>query len=509
MARRILTPMRYEEIKRLIELGRSDREIARSTKCSRNTAKGIRSGEIRRPGEEKPIEGPLWAKQVNWDGVVEDLRDNHPMKYIWAEQAGDLTSYANFWKRFYIKYPQYRVATSTHREFTPGERCEVDYAGKTLEWVDRRTGEVHEVPVFIGALGCCQKLFATVKDDMRSRNFLDCHNEMYTAFGGVPAVTVSDNLKQGVTKTHLYDPDINPSYTDLARHYGTAIVPARVRHPKDKALAEGGVKLVMRFFRFRYRHHTFTSITEIAEALRETVEIINNKPHTRFKISRNERWERVERAALKPLPSEPFEFFEYRDATLHPDSHLSVEHNYYSTPHIHRGKRLRVRVGKRLIEIFLGLERLAVHKRHWGKDGKFITDPAHLPENSKAYYEATPKNVLASAKYLNQELFALIDENFKKDAIGHLRRAQGFVRRAKSHVNKVGFNQAQKAISSACHQVRAYDKFRVPYFQDCLKQYHKQHLKPRQETIERKPNNPMLRYTPVSINQKQGELQWQ
>lgn len=143
----------------------------------------------------------------------------------------------------------------TAREFAPGERVEVDYAGDPIEWVELRTGEIHKAWVFVAGLGFSQLLFAWAADDMTSRNWLDSHQRMYAFYGGVPHVTVPDCLKQGVLKCHRYDPDLNPSYAALAAHYTTAVVPARPAHPRDKAVVEELVKILMRYLRFRYRRH--------------------------------------------------------------------------------------------------------------------------------------------------------------------------------------------------------------------------------------------------------------
>jgi len=135
---------------------------------------------------------------------------------------------------------------------------------------------------------------------------------MFEFFGGVPSVTICDCLKQGVIKTHRYDPDLNPCYAEIAAHYQTAVVPARPRKPKDKALVEGGAGIVMRTFFFIYRRHTFTSITEINHALTHVVDTINRKKHSRFKISRIERWAEQEKQSLKPLPVVAFESVEWK-----------------------------------------------------------------------------------------------------------------------------------------------------------------------------------------------------
>jgi hypothetical protein len=189
---------RYQEIERRLRAGRGLREIARALGCSRRTVREIRDGLRGAPGRAGP--SPLWTGQVDWALVRHDLGLGHPLKFIWEEKAQSLTSYPNFWKQFYRKYPELRQATVTAREFAPGERVEVDYAGDTIEWVDLATGEVREAYVFVAGLGFSQLLFAWGAEDMKSRHWIGSHQRMYAFYGGVPHVTVPDCLKQGVLK---------------------------------------------------------------------------------------------------------------------------------------------------------------------------------------------------------------------------------------------------------------------------------------------------------------------
>lgn len=235
MGVRSMTVGRYEEIRRRLADGRGVREIARALGCSRDTVREVRDGLRQSPDAPKASSDPLWMRQVNWLGVIHDLGLGHPLKFIWEERAQQLTTYSNFWKQFYRKFPQCRQAEVTAREFEPGERVEVDYAGDPLEWIEVKTGEIHKAYVFVAGLGFSQLLFAWVAEDMKSRNWLGAHRRMYTYYGGVPHVTVPDCLKQGVLKCHLYDPDLNPGYAQLASQFATAVVPARPGHPRDKA----------------------------------------------------------------------------------------------------------------------------------------------------------------------------------------------------------------------------------------------------------------------------------
>ncbi len=199
--------------------------------------------------------------QLEWPAIVHDLGLGHPLKFIWEEKAQHLTTYSNFWKQFYRKFPQYRQASVTAREFDPGERVEVDRTpASRSSGSSSRAGEIRKAWVFVAGLGFSQLLFAWAAEDMKSRNWLGCHRRMFGFYGGVAHVTVPDCLKQGVLKCHLYDPDLNPAYAQLAADYSTAVVPARAKKPRDKAVVEGLVKILMRYVRFRYRRHRFTSL---------------------------------------------------------------------------------------------------------------------------------------------------------------------------------------------------------------------------------------------------------
>lgn len=485
---------RYTEIRRRLAEKRSIREIARALGCSRRLVRQIQAGLQAAPDAPRTRGDPLWMSQVNWPLVIHDLGLGHPLKFLWEEKAQHLTSYPNFWKQFYRKFPQYREATVTAREFAAGERVEVDWAGDPLEWVDLKSGEIRKAWIFVAGLGFSQLLFARATEDMKSRNWLGCHRRMYAYFGGVPHVTVPDCLKQGVHKCHLYDPDLNPGYAELAAQYATAVVPARPEHPKDKAIVEGLVKILMRLMRFRYRRRRFHSLAEINRALEESVEWINTRRHRRFGVSRGERFEAAERAALKPLPlvDDPGE---WRHAKLHADCYLYIDGDYYSAPHIHRHKTLRVKLTENQVEIFLQLERLAVHPRSRHKNGRRIRIDTHFPAASQAYYEATPQRLLSQSRFIHPQLHELFVELLNADVYGHIRRCQGFLRRCTKEIEQSGHELASERIVAAIGAMRQYNRIRVPYFQAYLDQLRRQTIPVQaQEPLVRRPGNPMLRY---------------
>jgi len=495
MGTRSMSVHRYEEIRRRLTEGRGLREIARALGCSRGTVRDVRDGVRVSPAAAKSSCDPLWMAQLDWPSIIHDLGLGHPLKFLWEEKAQQLITYPNFWKQFYRKFPQYREASVTAREFEPGERVEVDYAGDPIEWVEMKSGEIRKAWVFVAGLGFSQLLFAWAAEDMKSRNWLASHRRMYAYYGGVPHVTVPDCLKQGVLKCHLYDPDLNPGYAELTAQFATSVVPARAKKPRDKAVVEGLVKILMRYVRFRYRRHRFTSLYEINRALSECIERINDRRHTRFGVSRRERFESVEKAALKPLPIGEVDCGEWKEAKLHADCYVSVEGDYYSAPHIHRHKKLRIKLTENQVEIFLALERLAIHPRSRHRNGKRIRIDAHFPAASQAYYEATPQKLLSQSRFIHPELNRLFVELLGADVFGHLRRCQGFVRRCTKEINQSGHEIASVRIAAAIESMRRYNKYRVPYFEALLTQARKHALQPQVgREIVRRPGNPMLRY---------------
>jgi transposase len=487
------------EIQRLIEAGQTNRQIARSLRCRRtlvaDARKGLLTADVlmraKEPADRLP---PGWALHVDWAAVEKDIRDGHQLKRIWEEVAATWTSHSNFFKYVKTRFARLLDATVTLREFRAGEYCEVDYAGDKIEWLDRRTGEIHQAHVFVGILCFSQKIFAIAHENEKKQNWLDAHRRMFEFYGGVPAVLVPDCLKNGVVKAHRYDPDLNQDYVELVSYYGTAVVPARVRHPRDKALVENAVGILMRYFRFIYRRRTFFSLAEVNQALAEAVARINQKIHTRFKVSRDERFTSLEKATLRDLPLEPYNVGEWKDVTLHPDCTVAVDKNFYSAPHIHRGKELRAKLSANLVEIFLNLDLIAVHARVRGKVGERVVLNEHLPENSRAYREATPQMILAQARFSHPDLHALIDELFKQDTLANLRRAQGLVRKAYSVIQADTRERANPWIAAACAHLRRFGRVRVQLFEERIAaEKKKTAVCQADREIRREPGNPMVR----------------
>lgn len=496
MSRKELTMDRFAEIKRKLELKIPVIKIAESERCTERTVRNIRDGVTMVAPESRALLGPPWAEQVDWQGILQEALDGHAFKLIWSEKAEDKVGYKAFLDQFHKRYPQYKKATIVHRFFEPGERCEVDYAGDKVEWIDIKTGEVFAGIVFIGILGFSQKIFAEATVDQKGDNFVRSHVRMFSFFGGVPKIVVPDCLKQGVVRCHRYDPEINRSYRAMAQDFGTAIVPARPRKPKDKALVEGAVKIIMRLFRWKFRKHTFTSLQEINEALAQCTHLVNNRPHTRFKISREMSFLAKESSALKALPSDKNEVSEYKTLSIYDDSYVRFDKTHYSAPHQYRGSKVELKATDKTIELYFNSERIALHQRSRRCAWEFITQAAHLPDNAREYHETTPQSLISQARFISVDLAELVDEMFKENVCAHLRRAQGLVRASRSENAKLGAELGRLVIAKSIQEMRRFNKIRVPYFESLLARHRQEHLKNPgvdRMKIDRRPN-PNLRH---------------
>ncbi len=497
-----ITMAMYDDIKQKIANNLSDREIARTLKKRRTLVADIRSGEFK---PDFKVRQPKWALGLNWDEILKEIGHKHTLKDIWSETAAEVISYEQFTRYLHQRYPFLKREFVVPRDFKPGERAEVDWAGDQIPYIHPKTLKVEQAQVFIGILGYSQLIFAHATATQQKPDFFQSHRLMYEFFGGVPHVTAPDNTKTAVIKTHLYDPDLNPEYRELAYHYDTAIVPARPYRPKDKALVEGAVKLVMRAFRWRYRRHTFTSLDEIKQALMSIAHELNAKKHTRFKVSRQDRF-LAEKEQLKPLPGVPYEACFIKDATVHPDSTLQIEHQFYSVPHLLRGKRLRVKVYDHTLHVYDGMDRVAVHMRLKGAKGQRIIDETHMPENAKAYREQMPQTILWQAKNLSPSLHVFLSELFTKDTCGNMRRSLGFIKAAKTVAREYKTaDHAEPVIRAAVEHMIRFNQIKVEVFKSALASHKQQTLfNMDAKEINRKPGNTMLRREPEN-NQKENQ----
>jgi len=332
----------------------------------------------------------------DWPQVHQDMKGkNVTLCLLWQEYKAKHSDGGFQYSRFSELYRIWRgkLNVSMRQTHKAGEKMFVDYAGPTIPIVDRMTGEEHPAQVFVAVLGASSYTFSEATMTQALPDWAGSHVRAFEYFGGVTEIVVPDNLKSGVTKPCRYDPDINPSYADLARHYGVAIIPARVRKPKDKAKAEGGVLLVERWIMAALRNRTFFSLTEANTAIGELLTKLNDRPFKKLPGCRRSQFEELDKPALKPLPTTAYEYAEWKLARVNIDYHVEVDGHYYSVPYQLIQQQLDIRFTRNAVECFHKGKRVAAHVRS-DVQGGYTTLPEHMPRAHREQAQWTPERLI-------------------------------------------------------------------------------------------------------------------
>lgn len=344
--------------------------------------------------EPEPYTAP-WSKHVVWPEVLTEVEGGTPIKEFWEMYIADSgiadlrnVPYETFWREFRRRYPN--IDVYYHKTHEPGLRCEIDYKGDTpgLGYVDRLTGEFIDCRLFGSVLCNSQLFFALATVNEKQISWMSGIENGFNYFGGVTQTLIVDNTKAAVQRADWFDPDINQEFYNFCIHFGTSPIPTRAKRPKDKNLIEVHLGVFWRWVRRRLRMQTFFSLGELNRFLHECCNEFNCRYQRKYGCSRRERFDRSEKATLKPLPQGVYETGEWKRCKLHEDCHIQHKYNFYSAPYQHRGKELDVRVTGKHIEIFFNQERIALHqKRPDHQRGNYCTDKSHLPEKFQAMEE--------------------------------------------------------------------------------------------------------------------------
>ena len=284
----------------------------------------------------------------------------------------------------------------------------VDYAGQTVPIHDRLTGKIRQSQIFVAVLGASNYTYSEATWDQSLQNWIESHVRTFEYFDGVAKATIPDNLKSGVSKALRYEPDINPTYHDMAVHYGTVIMPARAGKPKDKAKVEVAVQIVERWILAALRNRTFFSLEELNRAIRELLIRLNEKPFKKLEGCRKELFETIEKPALMKLPRDPYIFAQWKKATVNIDYHLELNDHYYSAPCSLIHEKLDVRYTSKVVEIFFKSNLVASHKRDDTK-GRHTTIPEHMPKSHQACMEWTPSRIINWAKTIGPSVAEVVE----------------------------------------------------------------------------------------------------
>ena len=410
MSQERLTMRKIREVLRLKrECGLTNRAIARSCSISHSTV-----GEYLQRAEATGLSWPLptdldedalfqllfpapthpSSKVIpcpDWSLIHTELRKKSvTLRLLWVEYREahpDGYGYSQFCE-LYRRWAK-RLKPSMRLSHKGGEKLFVDYAGQTVSIVDPQTGEVRQAQIFVAVLGASSYTYAEAHWSQDLPNWIGAHVRAFAFIGGVPEIVVPDNLKAGVKHPCRYEPDLNPTYQDLAQHYSTAVIPARPRKPKDKAKAEVGVQVVERWILARLRNRTFFSLADLNQAIRELLDELNARLMRHLGRSRRELFEMLDRPALKPLPQQPYEFAIWKLARVNIDYHVEFEKHYYSAPYKLIHQQVYVRATERTVEIFFKGKRTASHRRNH-IPGRHTTLSEHMPPAHQAYQEWSP-----------------------------------------------------------------------------------------------------------------------
>jgi len=497
MAGKRLSMRKTREIIRLSHTTElSDRQIASACNVSPTTVGHVVKAAERGglgwplPGEmsDSELEVRLFSKDQKEDtpprplpdmqSIARDLRKKHvTLQLIWEEyrrEHPDGYSYSRLCELF-REWNQAQDPVM-RREHEVGDKMFVDWAGQPLRYVDPR-GRQHEAYMFVAVLGASNYIYANVFPDMKLGSWLRAHVEAFEFYGGVPAAVVPDNTKTAVKHPCRYDPELNPAYQNLAEHYDTAVIPARVRKPRDKAKVENAVQNVGQRIIAALRNANLRSFGEAVEAVREKRRELNDRPFSKMDGCRRSLFEEIEQRALKPLPTRPFSAGKWQKAKVYKDYHIQVDYKYYSTPYTFIGKDVEVRITDRTLEIYHDGRRIAVHPCP-PPNGYASTLKEHRP----------PKH----AAVINRSADAFVDRagkvggncsNVVKALLEHFPHPEMAFRSCEG-VLRLGRRYGEDRLEHACMRALEIGDLRYRHIADMLKN-RREHL--RLEVEDRKP----------------------
>ncbi|MGO8670732.1 MAG: IS21 family transposase [Capsulimonadaceae bacterium] len=404
------------EVLRLNHQGRSQRFIASSCRISATTV-----GEYLYRAKSAGVVWPLPDETTDellerllyppeprsadarpipdWSAVVVELRRKAVTLFLLWEEYRATHPNAYGYSRYCEMFQEYaRTLDPRMRQaHKAGEKLFIDYAGMTMQVIDRITGEVREVQIYVGTLGASDLTYAEATWTQSLPDFIGSQVRNLTYIGGVPEMIVPDNLKSGVTSPCRYEPDINVTYLKFAEYYNVAIIPARVAKPRDKAKVENHVLNVEQRVLAPLRDRVFFSLEELNQAIWELLEDLNNRPFQKIPGNRRYLFETVDAPALRPLPAKPYVVGIWSKARVNIDYHIEVDEAYYSVPYTLLRKQMEVHLTARIVEVFYKGNRVASHPRSY-VPGYYTTDPLHMPKAHREFAEWTPERLVRWAR---------------------------------------------------------------------------------------------------------------
>lgn len=463
----------YREILRLKYLGFSERNIARSCPCSRNTV-----AKVLEKATELKLSWPL-ADSITDDAMgkmffpkatavlqkrlpdvdyihKELMRNGVTKKLLWTEYLEECRlcsasplMYSQFC--YYIQQNEQQRRATMHINRKPGEQVEVDWVGDPAHIIDPDIGEITDAYLFVGVMTYSQYAYVEAFINEKQRAWIRAHIHMYEFFGGVAKILVPDNCKTAVVHTGgWYTQQVNATYHEMAEHYGTAIIPARVRSPKDKPNAEGTVGNISTWITAALRNEQFFSLSELNQAIRIRLDEFNRRLFQKKEGSRFNLFHDEELPLLAHLPAAPYELADWKIATVQFNYHIAVNGMLYSVPYEYIKHKVDVRVTDTTIEIFYNHKRIASHRRLFGRKGQYSTILEHMPEDHRQYLQWNGDRFRKWAEKIGPNTHKVID------AILSSHRVEQQAYRSCMGLLKLSERTSTKGIEVACEKALGY-----------------------------------------------------
>ena len=339
-------------------------------------------------------------------------RQGETLQRLWEEyriNRANAFGYSQFCYHYQIW--NNRLDVWMRMEHKAGDKMFVDFAGKKLQLTDRKTGQKSDVETFLAILGCSQLGYLEFVESQRKEHWIKGNVNALSYFGGVTAAIVPDNLKSAVNKACRYEPWMNETYLDFARHYNTVILPARPRRAKDKALVEGFVRLIYQRIYAKLRDEAFYDIDDLNDRAWELLEEHNNRKFQQMDGSRRSRFEEIEKKALNPLPVEQFVLKERQKCTVWQNYHvkLAADKHWYSVPYRYAGKHCLMLYTSGLVEVYCNNERIAMHQRVYGRN-RYTTLDDHMPSHHNFFAKMNPERIASWAEKIGPETRKMVEK---------------------------------------------------------------------------------------------------
>ena len=399
----------------------------------------------------------------DWVEVRMELAMPGMTKYLaWEEYAEKYPTRSFGYSQYCYHYSVWskKQRRSMRQIHIAGEKLFVDYAGQTVAIVNSLTGEVRTAQIFVAVMGASNYTYAEATYTQALSDWVQSHARCFEFLGGVPQVVVPDNLKSGVTKACHYDPDVNPTYQQMAAHYGVAIIPARPYKPKDKSKAEVGVQIIERWILARIRHMTFFTLAELNQTIKALLEDVNNRVSKHLKGSRKHWFETIDKPNLSPLPLHAYEYTDIKPVKVNIDYHVQYDDHLYSVPHHLVGERIDLHAKFNMIELYFRGNLVANHARQY-RYGT-TTTPAHMPKEHDIYHKWDKAKLVNWAKNVGPESLNWVETQFHRKS----HKEQAF--RVCLGMLNLGKKYPHSRLDKACAIANQHKLYRLKQIKDIL-----------------------------------------